>query len=446
MRITVIGTGYVGLVTAACLADVGNSVYGVDSNREKIALILRGKMPIYEPELQDMVLGGMKERRLRFTTDLSHALGETDICFIAVGTPMGEDGSADLRYVRTVAREIGEVMQHELLVVDKSTVPVGTGDEVEAIVAQELKARGREDIPFQVVSNPEFLKEGSALSDFSRPDRVIIGTDDEGAIKTMRQLYAPFVRNSDRFVTMNRRSAEMAKYASNAMLATRISFMNEMAAICESVGANVNAVRLGMGSDKRIGYSFLYAGCGYGGSCFPKDVRALIKTAQDHGVPSDILTQIDRVNQRQKGVLVQKVVRRFGASLEGLTFAIWGLTYKPGTDDMREAPSIVIIRELLERGATIRAYDPIATMPDRESHLGRHERLIHINEKYEAAAAADALLLITEWKEFKSPSFPELKAAMKQPVIFDGRNQYDAEYLAEAGFEYHQIGVGKEKS
>ncbi|MCL1805758.1 MAG: UDP-glucose/GDP-mannose dehydrogenase family protein [Clostridiales bacterium] len=440
MKITMIGTGYVGLVTGACFAEMGNTVYNVDVDKAKIDDLNRGGSPIFEPGLDEMILRNMKGENLFFTTDIEEALRKTDVCFIAVGTPMGEDGGADLSYVLTAAKEIGRYMDHDMTVVDKSTVPVGTWALVAEAITGELAARGV-DFTFKVVSNPEFLKEGSAVKDFMSPDRVVIGVPDKESEELMRELYSSFIRNSDRFIVMDVTSAEMTKYAANAMLATRISFMNEIAGICEAVGADVNMVRLGIGSDSRIGYSFLYAGCGYGGSCFPKDIRALIRTAKDCGCTAGILEQVEAVNRRQKGVLAEKVVRRFGEDLRGRKFAVWGLAFKPDTDDMREAPAVDAIQELLSRGAEVAVYDPAAMGVAKEHYLPEGGALTYAKSKYSALNDADAMLLVTEWKEFRSPDFGEMKLRMKSPVVFDGRNQYKAASMKRLGFEYSQIGA-----
>jgi len=439
LKISVIGTGYVGLVSGTCFAQMGNSVVCVDVDEKKIKKLNNGIIPIYEPGLEEMVKENFKLGTLKFTTDIKSAVENSEVCFIAVGTPMGEDGSADLKYVLAVAKSIGEYMIKPLVVVDKSTVPVGTADRVRAVISAELEKRGV-DIEFSVVSNPEFLKEGAAIEDFMKPDRVVVGADNDGAMKLMRELYAPFTRSHDRFIGMDIRSAEMTKYAANAMLATKISFMNEIANICERVGADVNKVRIGIGSDSRIGYSFIYPGCGYGGSCFPKDVQALAKTAKDHGYVPRILDAVEAVNYDQKKVLPTKVIKRFGENLGGLVFAVWGLSFKPETDDMREASSITLIKELANRGAKIKAYDPKAVHEAKEHYL-KDVAVEYMDNKYDAVSGADAMILVTEWKEFRSPDFYELESRMKQKIIFDGRNQYNSEKLKELGFEYYQIGV-----
>ena len=439
MNITVIGSGYVGLVSGACFAEMGNRVTCVDIDPVKIEKLNQGIIPIFEPGLETMVLRNVQQKNLFFTTALDKALQNSEIAFIAVGTPMGEDGSADLQYVLAVAKAIGQTMQKRLIVVDKSTVPVGTADQVRFTVQKELDTRNS-DLEFEVVSNPEFLKEGAAINDFMKPDRVVIGADTEFALKKMKELYAPFFRTHDRFITMDIRSAEMTKYAANAMLATKISFMNEMANICEKVGADANKVRIGIGSDQRIGYHFIYPGAGYGGSCFPKDVKALRNIAKEHGYRAQLITAVEEVNDAQKLVIAQKIIAYFGENLTGYTFGIWGLAYKPGTDDMREAPSIYVIKELVRRGAQIKAYDPKAINQAKEHYLKGVQNISYVTSKYDVLKDSDALLLLTEWKEFRSPDFEEIKAQLKTPVIFDGRNQYNAFNLEEKGFEYVQIG------
>ncbi len=440
MRLTVIGTGYVGLVSGTCFAEMGNHVTCIDVDSKKIENLKKGIIPIYEPGLEPMVLRNTQNGTLHFSTELSKNLENCDIAFIAVGTPMGEDGSADLKYVLQVASDIGKNMVNPLIVVDKSTVPVGTADKVKATIQEELDKRNV-DIGFHVVSNPEFLKEGDAISDFMKPDRVVIGSDSEEATKKMRSLYSPFFRSSmDRLITMDVRSAEMTKYVANAMLATKISFMNEVANICELVDADVNKVRIGIGSDSRIGYSFIYPGSGYGGSCFPKDVKALKKTAEENGYFPKLIKAVEDVNDLQKLVIAKKVISRFGEDLNGKTFAVWGLAFKPGTDDMREAPAIYIIKELTKRGAKIKTYDPKAMDEARHFYLKDVPNVLYFDSKYETLSEADAMILLTEWKEFRSPDFEELKKNLKQPVIFDGRNQYNHEKLSSLGFEYFQIG------
>jgi len=439
MNITVIGSGYVGLVSGTCFAEMGNRVTCVDIDPHKIKKLNQGIVPIFEPGLETMVLKNVQHKNLFFTTDLSEALENSEIVFIAVGTPMGDDGSADLQYVLAVAKSIGKSMQKRLIVVDKSTVPIGTADKVQATIQKELDKRDS-DLEFEVVSNPEFLKEGAAINDFMKPDRVVIGADSEGAFKKMKELYSPFFRSHDRFITMDIRSAEMTKYAANAMLATKISFMNEIANICEKVGADANQVRIGIGSDQRIGYSFIYPGAGYGGSCFPKDVKALTKIAKENGYTAKLITAVEEVNDVQKLVIAQKIVTRFGEDLRGFTFGIWGLAFKPGTNDMREAPAIYVIKELVKRGAKIKAFDPKALNEAKEQYLKDVQNIEYVTSKYEVLNNADALVLLTEWKEFRSPDFEEMKLQLKNPIIFDGRNQYNAFNLDEKGFEYVQIG------
>lgn len=442
MKIAVVGTGYVGLVTGTCLADYGNDVICVDVMEEKIEKLKKGIIPIYEPGLEGMVLENYNSGRLDFTTDIQSALQKSDICFIAVGTPMGEDGSADLQYVLGVAESIGKYMNHHIYVIDKSTVPVGTAKKVRETIQKELDKR-QSPLTFDVISNPEFLKEGTAVEDCSRPDRIVIGTDNDNAAKVMREMYLPLVKNTESFIFMDIASAEMTKYTANAMLATKISFMNEISNICELVGADVNKVRMGIGSDHRIGFQFIYPGCGYGGSCFPKDVQALIKTSANYGYETRILNAVENVNADQKMVLVRKIVKKYGEDLTGKTFAVWGLAFKPKTDDMRQAPAITLIQELTKRGAKIKAYDPKAVNEAKECYLKGNENVEYCESKYSALMNADAMILVTEWKEFRAPDFYEIKQRLNNPVIFDGRNQYDADRLEELGFEYYQIGVGK---
>jgi UDPglucose 6-dehydrogenase len=439
MKITIIGTGYVGLVTGTCFAEMGNNVTCIDVDAKKINALKNGVIPIYEPGLETLVVKNIANGNLNFSTQLSDALPSTEIVFIAVGTPMGDDGSADLQYVLAVASQLGKEMIHDLIVVDKSTVPIGTADKVKATIQKELDQRDS-SLNFQVVSNPEFLKEGAAIEDFMKPDRVVIGAEDEIAFVKMRTLYAPFLRNHDRLIEMDIRSAEMTKYAANAMLATKISFMNEVSNICELVGADVNKVRLGIGSDNRIGYSFIYPGCGYGGSCFPKDVKALKKIAEEYGYQAQLITSVENVNNQQKLVIAKKVIKRFGEDLKGKTFALWGLAFKPGTDDMREAPAIYVVKELVKRGAKIQTYDPKAMEEAKAFYLKDVEGVTYNNAKYETLTNADALIMLTEWKEFRSPDFEEIKAQLNNPIIFDGRNQYNIFNLEEKGFEYYQIG------
>jgi len=441
MKIAIIGIGYVGLVTGTCFSEMGNKVYCVDIDNGKVEDLKKGIIPIYEPGLEELVIQNQANGDLIFTDNLKEGLNNSVICFIAVGTPMGEDGSADLQYICDAAREIGQLMNNDLIVVNKSTVPVGTAKKVKEIIEEELDKRNLR-LSVHVVSNPEFLKEGSAVQDFMRPERVIIGSNDEEVIQIMKELYTPFTKNHERFIVMDVRSAEMTKYASNAMLATRISFMNEMANICERVGADINSIREGMGSDSRIGYSFLYPGCGYGGSCLPKDVKALIKTAEVHGYNSTLLKEVESVNQLQKRYLVEKIIKRFGDDLTRYTFTIWGLSFKPGTDDMREAPSLVIINELTRMGAKIKAYDPKSMNVAQKYYFNQNSAVEFFKNKYDAVDDADALLLVTEWKEFRSPDFDEIAVRIKNKIIFDGRNQYNKEVIRETGFEYHQVGNG----
>jgi UDPglucose 6-dehydrogenase len=438
VKITMIGTGYVGLVSGACFAEVGNDVLCYDVDARKIATLDGGEVPIHEPGLPELVARNRAAGRLRFTTDPAESVAHGVAQFIAVGTPPDEDGAADLRHVVAAARTIGRHMTGERLVVDKSTVPVGTADAVRQAIAEELAARGLA-VPYSVVSNPEFLKEGAAVEDFMRPDRIVIGADDAEATRMMRLLYAPFQRNHERLIVMDVRSAELTKYAANAMLATRISFMNELANLAEQLGADIEQVRRGIGADSRIGFHFLYPGLGYGGSCFPKDVRAIARTAAGVGIDLRLLAAVERVNEAQKQVLVGKIVRRFGERLAGRRFAVWGLAFKPNTDDMREAPSRVLVAELLRRGASVSVYDP-AAMPEARRHFGQEPRVTYGESPLGAADGADALAIVTEWKEFRSPDFAGLRARLKQPVIFDGRNLYEPEELRRLAFEYYPIG------
>jgi UDPglucose 6-dehydrogenase len=440
MKITIVGTGYVGLVTGACLAEMGNHVVCLDIDPKKIATLGDGKLTIHEPGLLEIVTRNRAAGRLEFTTDIPKAVGHGTLQFIGVDTPPGADGRADLGHVLEAARNIGLHMTDYKVVIDKSTVPVGTADRVKGIVADELRRRGIV-LDFAVVSNPEFLKEGAAVEDFMRPDRIIVGADDERAVLLMRALYSPFIRNRDRLLLMDIKSAEFTKYAANSMLATRISFMNELALLAEKVGADIELVRKGIGSDPRIGYQFLYAGTGYGGSCFPKDVNALIVTAQGAGIELGVLTAVAAANDRQKHVLVDKVVRRFGADLHARQFAVWGLAFKPGTDDMREAPSVVIIEALTRRGARIRAYDPVA-MPEAQRVLGHVVGLEFVAGPVDTLDGSDALLIVTDWKEFKSPDFDAIRSRLKQPLIYDGRNLYEPALMHSAGIEYHGVGRG----
>lgn len=468
MHVTIIGSGYVGLVAGACFAQMGNDVICLDVDCKKIESLKQGHIPIYEPGLESMVLENISRSTLRFTTDKAEAISNAEVIFIAVGTPMGDDGSADLRFVRSVAEDIGtHIVREYVVIVDKSTVPVGTASEVRAIIESSLltrgiascrgdvseyshtmqdessvKAQSRHSIAFDVVSNPEFLKEGVAIKDFMSPDRVVVGTDSKRALEVMKALYAPFLLKSDRFISMGIESAEMTKYAANAMLATKISFINEMSQICERVGANINDVRQGIGSDSRIGYSFIYPGCGYGGSCFPKDVKALEKTAKDAGYEAQILSAVQMVNEKQKMLLVEKILRHFKGNIEGLCFGIWGLSFKPETDDMREASSLVLIRELISRGAKIKAYDPKAYHQAKFYLKDYLDSISFESSKYDALKGAIAMVLLTEWREFRSPDFEEIKKLLQNPLIFDGRNIYQHCALESKGFVYYQIGVG----
>jgi len=439
MKITVIGTGYVGLVSGTCLADVGNDVLCLDVDPAKIKILEDGGIPIFEPGLQDMVKRNVAAGRLHFTTDVERAAHFGTVQFIAVGTPPDEDGSADMKYVTAAARSIGKYMTDYKVVVDKSTVPVGTADAVRAAITDELQKRGV-NTPFSVVSNPEFLKEGAAIEDFMKPDRIIVGCDDEQAVHNMRALYAPFQRNHDRMILMDIRSAELTKYAANAMLATRISFMNELANLAEKLGADIEHVRRGIGSDPRIGYDFLYAGAGYGGSCFPKDVKALIKTAAvDGSIHLKVLNAVEEANNLQKHVLGNKIKARFGTDLTGKHFALWGLAFKANTDDMREATSREVIKDLIAAGATVTAYDPVAGNEARHC-FPDEPRLSYADNQSSALDKADALVIVTEWKEFRSPDFDNIKAKLKAPIIFDGRNLYDPKTVRGLGFEYLAIG------
>ena len=443
MNITVIGTGYVGLVTGACFAEMGHIVTCVDIDQHKIDNLKKGILPIYEPGLDSIVINNHQAGRLKFTTSLQEATVTDDVFFIAVGTPPGEDGSADLQYVLAVAKEIGMHMQRAAIIVDKSTVPVGTADKVRAVVQAELDKRGL-NLAFDVASNPEFLKEGKAVPDFMSPDRIVIGCSKEETREVMRELYEPFVRNHPRLFFMGVRDAEMTKYAANAMLATKISFMNEIAALCDQLDVDIEQVRLGIGSDQRIGYHFIYAGTGYGGSCFPKDVKALIRMAHEQGIEPKVLQAVEDRNNEQKHVLVSKIKNHFGNHLQGKTFAIWGLAFKPETDDMREAPSKVIINALLAAGAKIQAFDPVAqevAKKELPADAFNSGQLTLATDQYAALDGADALVLVTEWKPFRRPDFERIKQSLKQPLIFDGRNQYDLKTLQTLGFSY--IGIGR---
>ena len=433
MKVCVIGTGYVGLVAGTCLAEMGNDVICVDNNQEKLALLRKGIIPIYEPGLEALIKTNVEEGRLVFTDNIIQAVQSSLVCFIAVGTPQGEDGSADLQYVLNVAEQIGKSINGYKVIVNKSTVPVGTAGEVQKIIQNFTNEE------FDVVSNPEFLKQGSAVEDFLRPDRVIIGTESEKAKKIMLELYSPFVRNQNPVITMDNKSAEMVKYASNTFLAVKISYINEISNICEKTGADINQVRLGMCSDTRIGTKFLYPGIGFGGSCFPKDIKALIKTALDNNCECELIKSADNINKQQRLNFVHKIINRFGSDLTGKLFAVWGLSFKPKTNDMREAPAITIIEELLKRGAQIQAFDPKAF---DNAKLIFKDRILYAESAYNALKNADALLLLTEWNEFRNPDFNKIKQLLKTPVIFDGRNQYSSYSLPQRGFEYHQIGKG----
>jgi UDPglucose 6-dehydrogenase len=436
MKISIIGAGYVGLVTGACLADAGNSVFCLDLDESKIRILREGGIPIHEPGLLELVRKNVAAGRLSFSTCVEDSVAFGGVQFIAVGTPPGEDGSADLQYVIAAARNIGKHMTDEKVVVDKSTVPVGTADKVRAAIADELNAR-RVEIPYHVVSNPEFLKEGAAVEDFQRPDRIVVGLESPRAEEVMRQIYAPFQRQHDKLMVMDVRSAELTKYAANAMLATRISFMNELANVAESLGADIDSVRRGIGSDSRIGYGFLYSGTGYGGSCFPKDVKALIKTAADNGHDLKVLSAVEEANEIQKSVLVKKIVHIFGEKLSGKRFALWGLAFKPNTDDMREAPSRVIVSELVARGASICAYDPVAMV---EAKRVIPEPIDYVDSPMRALSGADALVIMTEWKEFRCPDFEEIALLLKTKRVFDGRNMFDPVVVRRAGLIYEGIG------
>ncbi len=438
MKLTVIGTGYVGLVSGTCFAEMGNDVICVDNDKNKIDKLNNGKIPIWEPGLEDMVHRNVEGGRLTFTTNIKDAVENSDICFIAVGTPPDEDGSADLQYVLAVAGDIAKYMNGYKVIIDKSTVPVGTADKVKKTVQEILDERGVNH-KFDVVSNPEFLKEGDAINDSMKPDRVVVGTDSEECAELMRELYTPFARSHEKLIIMSVRSAEMTKYTANAMLATKISFMNDIANLCELTGADISEVRHGIGSDSRIGYKFIYPGVGYGGSCFPKDVKALIKMAEGIGTETRVLQAVEDVNDDQKSVLVHKVKKHFGEDLSGLTFAVWGLAFKPKTDDMREAPAITIINGLIEAGAVVQAYDPVA-MDEANRVFGDNPKIKYTHGNYDALKGADALLLITEWNQFRYPDFDKMKNLLKTPVIFDGRNKYNPKELKEKGFAYYGIG------
>ncbi len=438
MKITIIGSGYVGLVTGTCFAEMGNDVICMDIDAAKIDGLKNGIIPIYEPGLEEMVRRNIKEERMSFTTDIKHAVENSLFCFIAVGTPPGEDGSADLQYVLSVAKEIGKNMNGYRVIVDKSTVPVGTAEKVRETVKNELKARGVNH-EFDVVSNPEFLKEGAAIEDFMKPDRVVIGTDNVRTAELMKELYSPFMRKNYRVITMDIRSAELTKYAANCMLATRISFMNEMANICERCGADIDMIRTGIGSDRRIGHDFLFAGAGYGGSCFPKDVKALLETARTLGHESKILNAVEEVNDAQKELIVKKVLKHYNGDIKSKTFAVWGLSFKPKTDDMREAPSVVIINNLIKNGAKVKAFDPEA-IKEAKKILPETSSITYCENAYKALEAADALILVTEWGSFREPDFEKMKKIMTAPVIFDGRNLYNPKFVRNYGFTYYSIG------
>lgn len=437
MKITIVGTGYVGLVTGTCFSEVGIDVTCIDIDQKKIEGLKNGIMPIYEPGLEPMVKSNLEKGRLHFSTSLKENLKDSEAVFIAVGTPPGEDGSADLKYVLAVAREVGQHMEDYMVVVTKSTVPVGTAKKVKAAVQDELDKRGA-SIDFDVASNPEFLKEGAAIQDFLKPDRIVVGVESEKSQKIMEKLYKPFLLNGHPTIFMDVPSAEMTKYAANSMLATKISFMNDVANLCEIMGADVNMVRKGIGSDTRIGTKFIYPGVGYGGSCFPKDVKALIKTADEHGYQMKVLKAVEDVNEAQKSVLVAKVKKHFGNDLSGMTFGIWGLSFKPKTDDMREAPSIVIINQLIEAGAKVKTFDPVAM---EEAHRDLGDTVVYAKDEYDALVDADALLLVTEWPEFRVPNFNVISKLLKNKVIFDGRNIYDRDELRELGYTYYGIGL-----
>ena len=438
MKISVIGSGYVGLVAAACFSKMGNNVVCLDKNISKINDLKNGVVSIFEPGLSEIIKESIKKKNLSFTCNYDEALKDVEILFIAVGTPMCEDGSADLKYVLQVASSIGQNMKKPLIIVDKSTVPIGTSELVRSTIQKELDLR-KEDISFDVVSNPEFLKEGTAINDFMSPDRIIIGTNNKDSILKIKELYSPFILNRDRLIVMDAVSAEMTKYAANAMLATKISFINEMANICELVGANINNVRIGIGSDTRIGYKFIYPGCGYGGSCFPKDIKALIKASSDKNYYPKLISAVDQVNNEQKNILSKKIINHFGDNLEGLIFGVWGLSFKPETDDIRQAPSINLIKKIVECGGQVNAYDPNAI--DSAKKELSDLKIKFYNDKYSLLNKVDALILVTEWKEFRSPDFNKMKTLMNRAVIFDGRNQYDANFLEDIGFSYNQIGV-----
>ena len=438
MKVGIIGSGYVGLVAAACFAEMGNNVICIDIDAEKISQLIKGIVPIYEPGLSALVLDNQKKGTLKFTTNTKESLEGAEVVFIAVGTPMGADGSADLKYVLQVAKSIGANMSHHLIVVDKSTVPIGTADTVRGTIQKELDLRGSK-LTFDVVSNPEFLKEGAAIQDFMHPDRVVVGANDDSSLELMKNLYAPFTVSSDRFIAMDIRSAEMTKYAANAMLATKISFINEISNICERVGADVNQVRKGIGSDQRIGYKFIYPGCGYGGSCFPKDVQALINIANNHGYNPNLISAVEKVNQAQKEVLFSKLTSQLGTDLKDKKIAVWGLSFKPETDDVREAPALNLIKSIIKAGGKVNAYDPKA-IHEAQFYL-KGFSVNYCNDKYTTLETADALILVTEWKEFRSPDFDLMRSKMRGNLFIDGRNQFKSDFVQSKGFKYMQIGV-----
>lgn len=439
MKIAIVGTGYVGLVTGTCFAEMGTEVYCVDIDQKKIENLKNGVIPIFEPGLDEMVERNHKAGRLQFTTDLSSIINDVDIIFSAVGTPPDEDGSADLRYVLDVARTVGQNLNKYMVIVTKSTVPVGTAKLVKQVIREELDKRGKTDIKFDVASNPEFLKEGAAITDFMQPDRVVVGIESDDAKKLMEKLYKPFTLNNYRIIYTDIPSAEMIKYAANAMLATRISFMNDIANLCEIVGADVNMVRKGIGADARIGSKFLYSGCGYGGSCFPKDVKALINTAKKLGHSMEILEAVENVNERQKNILFDKLMKYYNGDIKGKTIAIWGLAFKPKTDDMREAPSLVLIDKILKAGGKVKAYDPVAMQEAKQHKLG--DTIVYAKDIYDATLEADAILMVTEWNEFRLPTWEVIKRTMNKPVVFDGRNIYNKQEMNDAGFDYFGIGI-----
>ena len=438
MKIGIIGSGYVGLVAAACFSEMGNEVTCIDVDIKKIDNLKKGKVPIYEPGLSQLVIDNQNKKTLFFSTDIKLALENTAVVFIAVGTPMGDDGSADMQYVLNVASSIGKNLSDHIVIVNNSTVPIGTAEKVKDVIQKELDERSS-SVTFDVVSNPEFLKEGVAISDFMHPDRVVVGASNEESMNLMRTLYSPFTLSRDRFIAMDIRSAEMTKYAANAMLATKISFINEMANICEHVGADINQVRIGIGSDQRIGYKFIYPGCGYGGSCFPKDVQALINISNNFGYSPELITSVEKVNDNQKNILFSKLYKYFNKNLSSLKIAVWGLSFKPGTDDMRQAPSINLIRSIIESGASVNAYDPKAI--DQAKFYLKGLKVNYVDNKYDALDNVDALVLVTEWKEFRSPDFSLMDKKMKQKLLIDGRNQFNPEYITSKGFKYLQIGV-----